>query len=239
MTRIFDALTRGFRDLFQLKILWIVIWPILVAVLLWLTLGLAFSEPISGLFESALAAIGFQSWLEGVEPRWIASAIHAVLHLMLFVPLVFVTALLITSLFAMSALIRLAADRDHPQLKREKGGGAIGSLLNALFALGIFIAIWVLTLPLWLIGIGVVAPFVAAAYLNQRLFRYDALAEHASRDEMQTLFAKHRASWWGLGLLTGLLQFIPLLNLFAPVLTALVFVHFGLARLAELRLQGG
>ena len=39
----------------------------------------------------------------------------------------------------------------------------------------------------------------------------------------------------GLGLLTGLLQFVPLLNLFAPVLTALAFIHFGLARLADLR----
>ena len=111
----------------------------------------------------------------------------------------------------------------------------VGNLLNALLAVGVFIAIWVLTLPLWLIGIGVVVPFVAAAYLNQRLFRFDALAEHASHEEMQALFALHRSSWWGLGLLTGLLQFLPLLNLFAPVLTALAFIHFGLAHLEKLR----
>jgi hypothetical protein len=34
-----------------------------------------------------------------------------------------------------------------------------------------------------------------------------------------------------LGLLTGLVQFVPLLNLFGPVLAALAFIHFGLARL--------
>lgn len=237
MTPILDALVRAFRDLFQFKVLWIVIWPIIAAALLWLALGVFFWDTFSGWIASGLTVIGLQSWLEGVEPRWIAAGIQAVLHLILFVPLVFITALVITALFAMPALISLVADRAYPQLKRENGGSTVGNLLNALLAIGVFIAIWMLTLPLWLIGVGVVVPFIAAAYLNQRLFRYDALAEHASRDEMQTLFSKHQSSWWGLGLLTGLLQFVPLLNLLAPVLTALAFIHFGLARLTALRQQ--
>ena len=135
----------------------------------------------------------------------------------------------------MPALIHLVADRDYPQLERENGGGIRGSLLNALLAIGIFIAIWLITLPLWLVGAGVVIPFVAAAYLNQRLFRYDALAEHASQEEMRAIFSSWRPLLWGLGLLTGLVQFIPILNLFAPVLAALAFIHFGLARLENLR----
>jgi len=235
MSPIIDALIRAFRDLFQFKVLWIVIWPMLLAVLLWFALGVTFWGTFSGWITSGLTAIGIQPWLDGVEPRWVAHGIQAVLHLILFVPLVFVTALVITALFAMPALISLVADRDYPQLKRESGGSMIGNLFNALAAVAIFLAIWVATLPLWLVGVGVVVPFIAAAYLNQRLFRYDALAEHASREEMQILFSKHQSSWWGLGLLTGFLQFVPMLNLFAPVLTALAFIHFGLARLAGLR----
>lgn len=235
MTPILDALARAFRDLFQLKVLWIVIWPIVAAVLLWLVTGVVFWNTLSGWIAGGLTAIGIQSWLEGVEPRWIATGIQAILHLILLVPLVFVTALVITALFAMPALIGLVADRAFPKLRRESGGSVAGNLLNALLAIGVFIAIWVFTLPLWLVGVGVVVPFIAAAYLNQRLFRYDALAEHASHEEMQTLFSKHQSSWWGLGLITGLLQFLPLLNLLAPVLTALAFIHFGLARLADLR----
>jgi len=230
-----QALTLAFRDLFQFKILWIVIWPILVAALLWLVLGVAFWDTFSGWIANGLGYIGIQEWLEGMEPRWVANAIQAVAHMILFVPIVFITALLITAFFAMPALIRLVADRDYPQLKRENGGSIAGNLLNAVLAVGIFIAIWVLTLPLWFIGVGVAVPFIAATYLNQRLFRYDALAEHASGDEMKVMFTMYQSAWWGLGLFTGLLQFVPLLNLFAPVLTALAFIHFGLARLANLR----
>jgi uncharacterized protein involved in cysteine biosynthesis len=235
VTSIFEALSRAFRDLFQFQVLWIVIWPILTASLLWFLLGIAFWGTFSGWIASGLTAIGIQTWLEGVEPRWVAYGIQAITHLILFVPLVFVTALVITALFAMPALIHLVSDRDYPHLERENGGGFAGSLLNALIALGIFAAIWLITLPLWLIGAGLVIPFIATAYLNQRLFRYDALAEHASQDEMRAIFSSQRSLLWGLGLLTGLVQFIPILNLFAPVLTALAFIHFGLERLKNLR----
>ena len=235
MTSVFEALSRAFRDLFQFQVLWIVIWPILVASLLWFLLGVAFWSTFSGWIASGLTAIGIQTWLEGVEPSWVAYGIQAIAHLILFVPLVFVTALVITALFAMPALIHLVADRDYPHLERKNGGGFAGSLLNALIALGIFAAIWLITLPLWLIGAGLVIPFIATAYLNQRLFRYDALAEHASQDEMRAIFSSRRSLLWGLGLLTGLVQFIPILNLFAPVLTALAFIHFGLACLKNLR----
>ncbi|MFP5419789.1 MAG: EI24 domain-containing protein, partial [Gammaproteobacteria bacterium] len=83
--------------------------------------------------------------------------------------------------------------------------------------------------------VGVIVPFVAAAYLNQRLFRYDAIAEHASADEMARLFQDEKSGWWTLGALTGLLQFVPLLNLLGAVVAALAFIHFGLARLARVR----
>ena len=235
MNPILDASAKAFRDLFQFRILWIVVWPMLAALLLWLLLGVAFWGTFSGWIVNGFAYLGIQNWLDGLEPHWVANVIQAILHMLLFVPMVFVTALLITAFFAMPALIRLVADRDYPELKRESGGSAAGNLFNAMLAIVVFIVIWMLTLPLWLFGVGAVMPFIAATYLNQRLFRYDALSEHGSSEEMKFLFSRYQSSWWGLGLLTGLLQFVPLLNLFAPVLTGLAFIHFGLARLASLR----
>ena len=235
MTLILDSLARALRDLFSLRVLWVAIWPMLVAMLLWLALGVAFWGTFSGWLAQGLDAIGIQVWLAGLEPVWIANGIQALLHLMLFVPLVMLTALVLTALFAMPTLIRVVAERDYPQLKRENGGGLAGSVWNAVIAVVLFVALWLVTLPLWLIGVGVIMPFVAAAYLNQRLFRYDAIAEHATANEMAALFKNERGGWWGLGLLTGLVQFVPVLNLLGPVLAALAFIHYGLARLNQQR----
>ena len=235
MSAILDAVARALRDLFSLRVLWVVVWPMLVAILLWLILGVTFWSTFSGWLTQGLDAIGIQTWLADLEPVWIAHGIQVLLHLLLFVPLVMLTALVITALFGMPALIRVVAERDYPELARENGGGMVGSLWNAAIAIVLFVALWVVTLPLWLIGVGVLVPFVAAAYLNQRLFRYDAIAEHATADEMTLLFRQERGGWWGLGVLTGLLQFVPLLNLFAPVLAALAFIHYGLGRLNQRR----
>jgi len=231
MSAVVDALARALRDLFSLRVLWVVVWPMLAAGLLWLMLGVSFWSTFSGWIAQGLAAAGVQAWLADLEPAWIAHGIQLIVYLVLFVPLVMLTALVITALFAMPALVRMVAERDYPQLERKQGGGLVGSLGNAVIGLLLFVALWVVTLPLWLIGAGVIVPFVATAYLNQRLFRYDAVGEHASAAEMAALFESGRPSWWWLGLLTGLLQFVPLLNLFAPVLAALAFIHFGLARL--------
>jgi len=235
MTSVLDSLMRALRDLFHPRVLWVVIWPMLVAGLLWLVLAIVFWSTFSGWIALGLDKLGIQTWLTGLEPAWIANGIQALLHVLFYVPLVYLTALVLTALFGTTALIRIVAERHYPDLKRENGGGLVGSLWNALIAMIVFIALWVVTLPLWLIGVGVLVPFLAAAYLNQRLFRYDAIAEHASAAEMAALFKKERGGWWGLGMLTGLVQFIPLLNLLGPVFAALAFLHYGLARLARQR----
>ncbi len=231
MSAILDALARALRDLFSLRVLWVVVWPMLASGLVWLALSVTFWGTFSGWIAQGLDAVGIQAWLADLEPVWVAHSIQLIVYLILYVPVVMLTALFITALFAMPALVRMVAERDYPRLERKKGGGLVGSLWNGVIALLLFAALWIVTLPLWLIGVGVIVPFVAAAWLNQRLFRYDAVAEHASAAEMAVLFRNERAGWWGLGLLTGLVQFVPLLNLLAPVLTALAFIHFGLARL--------
>ncbi|MDE2366728.1 MAG: EI24 domain-containing protein, partial [Betaproteobacteria bacterium] len=235
MNPIIDALLRAFRDLFQRRVLWIMVWPILASALLWFILSVTFWSLFSEWIASISAVIGVQSWLEGMESKWVTLGIQVVMHLILLLPLVFVTALIMTALFAAPALVQLVGDRDYPKLKQEHGGNSVGSLINVLLAMPIFTAIWLITAPLWLAGAGAVLPFIASGYLNQRLFRYDALAEHATLEEMNAIFFVYRTSLWALGLLTGLVQFIPFVNVFAPVLTALAFIHFCLARLEQLR----
>jgi CysZ protein len=235
MPLIFKAITRALRDLIQFKIIWIMIWPILVSSLLWLIVGMVFWDTFSEWIFQGFAALGIADWLAKTDAGWIANSIQGLIHLLVFLPLIIVTTLVITDFFVVPALINLVAKKYFPNLKRECGGTVIGSMINALFAITVYVIIWVITLPLWAFGVGLLVPFIAAAFINQQLFRYDALSEHANAAEMKKLLGSNRLPLWNLGLLTGFVQYIPLLNIVAPTFAALAFIHYELARLDKTR----
>jgi uncharacterized protein involved in cysteine biosynthesis len=74
-----------------------------------------------------------------------------------------------------------------------------------------------------------------SAYLNQRLFRYDAISEHADPQEMRRVFSERFSDLFVLGLMTGLLYFVPFINLIAPVFSALAFTYLCLDELSRMR----
>ena len=238
MSHILNALTLAVRDLLKFKMVWITVWPLLTASLLWLAIGWLFSDNLSEMMFLVFAEFGFREWMEDQAPGWLTSSIQWLLNMLVFIPLVIVTTLIITAVFSMPALINHVAKRHYPDLKYQSGGTVLGGIVNTFYAIFFYIIIWIVTLPLWALGIGIIVPFIAAAYLNQQLFRYDALSEHASPDEIKQLLASSRFSLWSLGLLTGFLQYIPVINFFAPSLTALAFIHYERARLEKKRQNG-
>ena len=235
MPLIFKAITRALRDLIQFKMIWIMIWPILIACSLWLVIGTIFWDTFSEWILQSFAAIGVADWLAKINAKWVANIIQGLIHLFIFLPLIMVTTLIIMDFFVMPVLINLVAKKHFPNLKYEYGGTVVGSMLNAFFAITVYVIIWAVTLPLWALGVGLLVPFIAAAFLNQQLFRYDALSEHANAKEMKKLLASNRLPLWNLGLLTGFVQYIPLLNIVAPTFAALAFIHYELARLEKTR----
>lgn len=235
MNQIFNAFSLAFRNLFNLKILWILVWPLLVACLFWLIVSNFFWTPSAGWIAGLFPFTVISDWLGESSLQMITTSIEGILNAVILVMLVIVTTLIITALFGMSPLIDFVAKRYYPLLERKNGGSIIGSLLHVITAIAVFLVLWSIALPFWFIGVGILVSFLATAYLNQRLFSYDALSEHADKEELKVLLRTGKLSLWSLGLLTGLIQFIPLLNFFAPILTALAFIHFELARLEKLR----
>ena len=186
---------------------------------------------------SPLVHVWIMEWTPASwEAAWLGTAAAFVVAAVTVVPLILMTSALIATLFAMPVLLRHVAGRSFPGLDRRRGGTVWGSAWNAFAALAVFAVLWILTLPLWLIGpLAFVVPLLLAAHLNQRLFRYDALSEHASTAEMEQVISSARGRLFLLGLFTGLIYFVPLVNLVAPVYAAVAFIHLCLAELAGLR----
>lgn len=237
MSEITKALLRAFANLLHPRMLLLMLWPLAIALAVWLGLAIAFGLQAAAWLQSQFdqsAAIG---WTISVWPlALVASHLAWILLALLFVPLVLITAVLIIGVFAMPAMVALVAARSYAELERRQGGSFAGGLWNGVMALVWLALLVLLSLPLWFFPpLWPALPILLFGYLNQRVFRYDALALHATSWEMETLIRRHRRELFVLGVAVALFGLIPLFGLFVPVYGGLAFVHYCLARLAQLR----
>lgn len=236
MSAVFQALLRAGGNLFEPRILAVLLLPALGSFVLWAILTWLFWDAWTGVVAGMLRTTTVAGWLQDWSAVWIIDYTAVLAVLIAVLPAMLVTALMITELVAMPVIVRFVADRYFPGLGHAFGGTVAGSVANAGAAIVIFALLWVVTLPLWLTGFGaVLAPVLTSAWLNQRLFRYDAMADHASRGEFADFVRNSRGELMALGVLLSLLLYVPVFNLAVPVLAGLAFTHFALGRLAAMR----
>ena len=236
MGPVLDALFSALRDLREPRILALVLVPPAAAFVLWAGLAWAYWSDWIRSVEGLLAATAVGRWILAFDPGWIVSSAAALVLTVLLIPLMLITAVVVTELLVMPFAVALIGSRDFARLERRRGGTVSGSVWNAATGILWFATLWVVTLPLWLTGIGaLVLPALLSAYLNQRLFRYDALSDHASAEEYGRIVSEGKGRLFLLGLLLALLYYVPVLNLLVPVLSALAFTHLCLGELARLR----
>lgn len=233
MKPVLGALGYAAANLLHPRMLWLMVWPMLVAVGFWgiaaLFLWVRTAVRISEVIQSGLEFFHLQA------PDAAMIAAHAVLFL-LFVPLVWLTALFILGVFGMGEMVDHVAAVSFPNLERRRGGGVVGSIANGMATLIGMLVIAIVTLPLWLLApLWPLIPLFIFAWANQRLLRYDALAEHADRQEMKAIFRQRRGHLYLLGLLLALVAYVPVVGFVAPVLFGLAFIRYLLGALAEHR----
>ncbi len=235
------ALVRALASLAHPKMLGLMVWPAVVALVLWLGMAWMFWSQAAQWVQLQFQQVSTVAWAMTVWPlSLIAGVLGWVVMLLLFVPLVLTTSTLIIGIVSMPMMVNHVASRDYPALARRNGGGVLGGMAggvwNGVVALAGFVALLVLSAPLWLLPfLWPVLPVLTFAWLNQRVFRHDALAEHASADEMRELFAADWRGLYVLGVLVALIGHIPVVGFFTPVLAGLAFIHYCLASLARLR----
>jgi CysZ protein len=231
------ALWYGLANLLHPRMLWLMLWPMLVALAFWAAVTVAFGKRL----VAALSAL-FQHWLEPAAGfvrldfgDVTVIAAYVVLFL-LIVPLVYLTALFILGVFGMPKMVEHVAQRAFPSLERRRGGGAAGSVWNGVVALGGMVLLFLVSLPLWLLPpLWPLIPLAIFAWVNQRLLRYDAVGEHADREEMARLFRERRGTLWLLGLLLALLAYVPFVGFIGPVVFGLAFIRYLLGALQQNR----
>ena len=237
MNPVMRSLLFAFASLLHPRMLWLMIWPMLIAIVIWGTVLL-----FTGAQVVAMLSNWMQQWMQSgtLFIRWDFSGAVAIaakiLVFLAFIPLVWLTALLILSMFGMQAMVEHIASRRFPQLARRQGGSFAGSLVNSVVALAGLAVLGVVSIPFWLIPpLWPMIPVLIMGWVNQRVLRYDALAEHATADEMRAIFSARRGTLYTLGAVLALLAYVPLVGFLAPVLFGLAFIHFLLEQLQARR----
>ena len=238
--------------------------PLILMVAMALGLGYLYWEPaidwVRNTLEASAIIKTMLDWLQGIGAGALKPVLAPLIVIFAVTPLIVVVSLLVVALLMAPALVSLVAERRFPNLERKRGGSWLGALVWSLGSTLLAMIALVVSVPLWLVPpLILILPPLIWGWLTYRVMAYDALAEHASRQERIELLRRHRGWLLGIGVLTGCLGAAPsrlwasgalfavAFVLLIPVavwvytlvfaFSALWFAHFSLAALQALRAE--
>lgn len=226
------ALMRTLASLRNGKVWTYVLAPALLSLVLWIVLAIWGL----GLLVDWLLGQPPMSLLIGWGIAWLAHILAYLGGWMAIFACAYLTAALLAALIIMPLLLKHLSENEYRDVAPMGRDSFVAAAGNSILASLLFIAGWLLSLPLWIIpGLSLILPMLLMAWLNRRTFAYDALSMHASAEEWRAIRQQHKSPLFMLGFTMALLAHIPLVGLLVPTLAALSFVHFGLEALRRSR----
>ncbi|MEX8193176.1 EI24 domain-containing protein [Comamonas guangdongensis] len=240
------------------------LFPLLAMALLSWALGYFFWADAVLKVQGLLDGVGWLHslwlWLQGHGVGYASEVVASIFVVLGVTPVLVVAVLLLVGVFMAPVLAQLVAEKRFPELEKKHGGSAVASLLWSGGSTLIALLALLVTLPLWVFPplMLVVTPLIWG-WLTYRVMAFDALSEHASKNERRGLFVSHRLSLILMGVICGYLGaapgvvwvsglvFLAAFWVLIPIaiwiyalvfaFSALWFAHFCLAALAQMRAQ--
>lgn len=216
--------------------------PFIIALLGAIILLWAFWTPLTAWLntEASNWAIVDQvdQWMLAIGLFSIKLYLIPLLAVVILLPISGILGLIIAAIFVMPIVLRHIEKRDYPGLSRQGQYSTALGAWNACWVGSLFVLGWLVTMPLWLIPpFPVLLPIFWWAFAFTRMLRVDAIIEHGSAQERRWLWRRHNRQLWLIGLCLSLINLFPPAWLVLPVFSALVFAHFSLEALRQLRAQ--
>lgn len=264
MSLFLDSFWRALLYCMRPRVIALSFLPLLLTVVLTVGLGYFFWD--AALDQVRIWMDGFAymgqvwQWLDSVGAGSVKTVLAPLLVVFGVTPLIVVFSLLAVAWLMTPALVHLVAQQRFASLQLRQGGNLASSLLWALLSTLLAALALIVSVPLWLIPpLVLLIPPLVWGWLTYRIMAFDALAEHASKQERAMLFKRHGGWLLLMGVLSGYLGATPSLLWamgagFAPAFIILVpaaiwvytlvfafaslwFIHYCLAALQDLRAQ--
>jgi len=243
MNKVYKALKQALEACLDIKILFLVFVPflmaLLIAVVLFFTLGTWWVTTATGLVENSwISEFLAQKW-QLISEGTLASVSYILgllIAMLIILPFSYLLSVLLVSLVLLPFILKIIGTKDFPQLEKLRGGSNFVSVMNSLKVAFFYFAALILTLPLWLLpGFAIALPVILSAYLNKNIFVYDVLQDYASAEERQRLEKENRGYLYVLGIILGFMNYLPLAFVVVPTFASLAYSYFCLNALQELR----
>ncbi len=138
------------------------------------------------------------------------SVLAPLVLVLMVAPVLMALSLVIVVASMTPSLVKLIAERRFPGLVRKRGGSLVAGLVWMFASTLTAVCLMVMSIPLWLIpGVIMVLPPLIWGWLNYRVFTYDVLAEHASKEERRQILLRHRVPLLLIGVGCGYLGAMP------------------------------
>ena len=262
MGLLFDSFWRAAAYCLRPRVMLLSVVPLLLMALLALVLQHfywdAAVQGMASLLEDSTLLASMLSWLASWGVLNVMDWLAPLMVVLLASPVLVVVSLLAVAFLMTPALVNMVAVRRFPSLERKQGGALLASISWSLASTVMALLALLFSVPLWLVPpLVLVLPPLIWGWLTYRVMAFDALAEHASKDERREVLRRHRVTLLGMGVLTGYLgaapsivwasgvvfaaAFVVLLPLAIWIYTlvfafsSLWFAHFCLQALAQLR----
>ncbi len=216
--------------------------PFVVMLLAALLLVWLFWTPLTtGLAEFLTGFTVFGSvdaWITQLGVASLALWFIPLVAVFILMPAAGVVGLVVGALVVMPVVLSHLGQGSYSDVARRGSGGWLLGAWNALWVSVIFVLGWIFTLPFWLFPVfALVLPVLWWAFAFNRMLRLDALADHATADERRQLWSRHGSAYWALAGICAIINLLPPAWLFLPVFSGLLFAHFSLEALRQLRAE--
>jgi len=240
LSAVWMAFRRALASQFHPKMLLLIFLPFLIALLGAILLLWGFWTPLTEWLNTQALNWGFvnsvDQWMLAIGLFSIKLYLIPFLAVGILLPLSGVLGLVIAAIVVMPMVLRHLEARNYAGLARQGRNATAFGVWNAIWVGVVFTVGWLLTMPLWLIPpMPVLLPIFWWAFAFSRMLRVDSLVEHASPEERRHIWRRHNRKYWAMGGILSLINLFPPAWLVLPVFSALVFAHFSLEALRQLR----
>ena len=212
------AIKKSLQDIFSPMVLKFILKIGIGSILLWVAILGYFWSSFSNFITSYLTWIPFE---------WLQNSVAYVAAPLVGYTLIIITIAILTSLFSESLLINLAK-KHYPEVKAVATPSIGGSISSTLLASLIFAILYLILFPTFFI------PIIGQGIM---LYVWSILLKAPTVHDVGGLFIKDKKELKSkrkksnlIAMTASLFNYIPILNIFAPIFAQIMFLHHILGR---------